>query len=238
MTTGRNEHCRRGHQLNYKTNSFICDGCQERGYGSHYRCEICNFDLHKECHLPSLTILHDHQAGRGGGYNKFDFHHHPSLHRLFCDACGRPIHGFFYHCKDRGQDLHPCCANLPQKIHLPDTDMFLISTIINNVAAGSSTCFHCKKTTLWENNHGVPGWSYVSHCGLHWCHVYCLMKIMERQMRHRRSLESSRTRTTTGTGESSWWDILSNSSITLIQLITTGTADPTSTLIDIITAGG
>lgn len=36
---------------------YRCDGCKEQGYGSRYRCELCNFDLHKECMFPSVTTF-------------------------------------------------------------------------------------------------------------------------------------------------------------------------------------
>ncbi|KAI9156266.1 hypothetical protein LWI28_003250 [Acer negundo] len=49
------------HELELKsyTKSYTCDGCKEFGFGSRFRCEQCNFDLHKECTHADQTTRHE-----------------------------------------------------------------------------------------------------------------------------------------------------------------------------------
>jgi hypothetical protein len=48
------------HELELKNyqKPYKCDGCKAHGYGSRYRCELCDFDLHEECMFtsPKLTM--------------------------------------------------------------------------------------------------------------------------------------------------------------------------------------
>ncbi|KAL6326829.1 hypothetical protein AAG906_011006 [Vitis piasezkii] len=37
---------------------YICDGCKEQGFGSRYRCELCNYDLHADCAFTDSTTSH------------------------------------------------------------------------------------------------------------------------------------------------------------------------------------
>lgn len=92
---------------------FRCDGCMQPGDGPGYRCDLCHFDLHTCCALPSATLEHPLFGGC-----TFAFLHEPpaSAGGRVCDACGDDVHGFVYHCSGRGLDLHPCCAFLPERI--------------------------------------------------------------------------------------------------------------------------
>ncbi|XP_047326024.1 uncharacterized protein LOC124929667 [Impatiens glandulifera] len=246
-------YCLKGHELelikstnhdyNNKSNSYFkCDGCKERGFGVRYSCDICNYDLHKECYRPSLIIQNPHFPG-----HNFDFLRHlPSSSKSqtrFCDACGKQILGFVYHCKDRGLDLHPCCNNLHLKIRFTDTEVILQADENMHDEDGgkrkSKACFRCKKTILIGpgTNKRVPGWSYVSTCGAkYWCHVYCMREMV---MEIRRSLQTARLTAAplsrrSGTmmisrssaGEESWWEPLSVAS-TLTGFIL---GDPTAML--------
>lgn len=92
---------------------YYCDGCKETGFGPRYRCEECNFDLHKAC-----MVAHDapnsHEFFPG---STFEFLRNPpeSCHeecRIKCDACTRTINGFMFHYDKPELHLHPCCLNL------------------------------------------------------------------------------------------------------------------------------
>ncbi|RVX12246.1 hypothetical protein CK203_010573 [Vitis vinifera] len=92
---------------------FNCDGCKEAGIGLKHRCQQCEFDLHKSCAVAPPTITHPF-------YKKCEFqflHQPPGAALRICDACGKDVLGFVYHCKRCGFDLHPCCANLPQVLN-------------------------------------------------------------------------------------------------------------------------
>ncbi|KAK0592014.1 hypothetical protein LWI29_011900 [Acer saccharum] len=49
------------HELQLKSddNFYGCKGCKELGFGLKFRCEQCNFDLHKDCALANQTTSHD-----------------------------------------------------------------------------------------------------------------------------------------------------------------------------------
>ena len=38
--------------------------------------------------------------------------------KRYCDACGKALKGFVYHCAARDLDLHPCCRNLETKMDI------------------------------------------------------------------------------------------------------------------------
>lgn len=143
---------------------FKCDGCMEDGFRWRYRCEPCNYDLHEECMYPKPTITHELFQG-----STFIFRDKPGN---ICDACGREIRGYSYHCKADDLDLHPRCSNLKGKLCIGGTDFVLRKKAKNN-------CFWCKKkkpTLFAENN--VEGWCYVSECNKFYCHVYCVSQMV------------------------------------------------------------
>ncbi|XBI04653.1 hypothetical protein VPH35_132908 [Triticum aestivum] len=103
------------HKLTLETperRKFTCDGCHKKGGGERYRCQSCNFNLHKQCALregtkivhPSLkniTIKLRFQVPRSEGA------------RLVCDACRGTVRGFHYHSSKLC--LHPCCVYPPEE---------------------------------------------------------------------------------------------------------------------------
>lgn len=97
---------------------FLCDACQEPGYGPRYRCETCNFDLHTWCALAPNTL--GHPLFEGSTFVSTPASPDPDVRRL-CDACGDRVRGFLYHCRERDLNLHPSCAGLPMSIVLDGT---------------------------------------------------------------------------------------------------------------------
>ncbi|XP_077210624.1 uncharacterized protein LOC143846093 [Tasmannia lanceolata] len=146
-------------KLEYTEIPFSCDGCKEAGIGLKYKCEECEFDLHKACALAPPTITNPF-------YNKCDFGFYyktPGSAMRICDACRKDVLGFVYHCPSCGFDLHPCCANLPQILDDGDRNLYLCIKL-------SSLCLQCGVKGL--------GWSYRSECKNYNLHVACVKELM------------------------------------------------------------
>ncbi|XP_030942502.1 uncharacterized protein LOC115967524 [Quercus lobata] len=148
-------------KLEYTEIPFNCDGCKEAGIGLKYKCQQCEFDLHKACAVaPPISIIH-HPF-----YEKCEFQFHynpPGAARRICDACRKDVLGFVYHCKRCGFDLHPCCANLPQVLNDGEYNLYLCLKL-------SSSCHRCG-----GKGHG---WSYRSHCKTYHLHVSCVKELL------------------------------------------------------------
>uniref|UniRef100_A0A0D9X7P8 DC1 domain-containing protein n=1 Tax=Leersia perrieri TaxID=77586 RepID=A0A0D9X7P8_9ORYZ len=111
---------------------FVCDGCKEKGGVGcpRYTCEdaSCDFDLHASCAL-APDVLPEHPLFKGSA---FVLLHEPPPPTptddpgliTVCDACGDEVCGFVYHCFDGDLDIHPCCANLPDRVVALDGVVF------------------------------------------------------------------------------------------------------------------
>uniref|UniRef100_A0A7N0TQP7 Phorbol-ester/DAG-type domain-containing protein n=1 Tax=Kalanchoe fedtschenkoi TaxID=63787 RepID=A0A7N0TQP7_KALFE len=151
------------HTLKLETNKlpFRCNGCSEMGIGSRYKCDICNYDLHLQCALPSPTISHPF-------YVKCSFtflSQPPGPNPRFCNACRSDLLGFGYHCHKCGFDLHPCCAKLPMEIADGET-----STRICLYRKVWSKCYKCGRRGR--------SWSYRSRCKRYSLHVACAREMV------------------------------------------------------------
>lgn len=153
--------------LEYKKNSYNCDGCKERGYGERYKCKRCEFDLHVECKGAATDCSTDAPIFYEGK-KKFKFYKSLPVkskrQRTECTAYGYNIRGFVFQSKC-GQNLHPCCLKL-EKIENKKSK-FDLSTI------ASSKCCLCGRNEIWE---GFTGWWYNSDCSKYHIHVHCLKK--------------------------------------------------------------
>lgn len=138
-------HTQHNLKFDYTEKPFKCDGCNEVGIGSRYRCSgddngSCDFDLHAHCALPSAFITHPF-------YKKCSFQfmaRPPGNERRYCNACEKDVSGFVYHCKACGFDLHPCCAMLPMVLDDGETKLFLYRKV-------SSSCHRCgRKGRSWS----------------------------------------------------------------------------------------
>ncbi|KAI3972616.1 hypothetical protein MKX01_019274 [Papaver californicum] len=77
-------------KLDYTEIPVNCEGCKEAGIGPWYRCEKCDFDLHKNCAVGPHFITHPF-------YMKCEFELHyrpPGTIMRYCDACGSDVLGF------------------------------------------------------------------------------------------------------------------------------------------------
>ncbi|XP_042495672.1 uncharacterized protein LOC122074774 [Macadamia integrifolia] len=147
-------------KLQYTEVPFNCDGCKEAGIGLKYKCEQCEFDLHKACAVaPPISTTHPF-------YKKCEFRFYerpPGNVMRICDACRNDVLGFVYHCNKCGFDLHPCCANLPQVLDDGKHNLYLCLKL-------SSSCHCC-------GGKG-PGWSYRSECKNYNLHVSCVKELL------------------------------------------------------------
>ncbi|RWR72777.1 Cysteine/Histidine-rich C1 domain-containing protein [Cinnamomum micranthum f. kanehirae] len=146
-------------KIEYTETPFSCDGCMEAGIGLKYKCEECEFDLHKVCAMAPPVITHHF-------YKKCEFRFYttpPGPVARICDACGRDALGFIYHCKKCGFDLHPCCANLPQVLDDGERGLHLCMKL-------SSSCHRCGRKGL--------GWCYRSECKSYNLHVSCVKELL------------------------------------------------------------
>lgn len=153
------------HQLelkHYTTKPFICDGCKKPGLGPRYRCEACDYDLHKHCMHFKSTATHNFFPNC-----VFKFYRGPGDNALNCDGCAKPVKGYLYHCDEKGWDLHPGCMNLNQKLRLNDVDLTLCSHV-------SKKCSWCRNKKLEGSCRYSPGWWYVSDCKKKRFHVSCV----------------------------------------------------------------
>ncbi|KAH7518227.1 protein VACUOLELESS GAMETOPHYTES [Ziziphus jujuba] len=154
-------HPRNNHKLKleYTEVPFNCDGCKEAGIGLKYKCQLCEFDLHKSCAMAAPSLTHKF-------YNKCVFqllYRPPGEIRRYCDACRKDVQGFVYHCRRCGFDLHPCCANLPQVLDDGECHLRLCMKL-------SSSCHRC-------GGKG-PGWAYRSECNSYNLHVSCVKELL------------------------------------------------------------
>ncbi|KAJ4967451.1 hypothetical protein NE237_019300 [Protea cynaroides] len=149
------------HKLRFEISEapFKCDGCKEVGIGSRYKCNSCNFDLHKHCALPSPFKSHIF-------YPKCSFQFLPRTPGdipRFCNACERDINGSVYHCKSCGFDLHPTCANLPSVLDDGEVKLHLY-------CKASEPCQKCGRKGR--------SWTYRSTCKKYNLHVACVREML------------------------------------------------------------
>ena len=159
---------------------YICSGCKEHGFGKRYRCEECDYELHKDCMFTTPTT--SHQFFRN---STFKFYEQPpskcnNLYcddcKRYCDACGKHVKGFVYHCPKTGMDMHPCCCNLKNELEIDGVKFRLRETL--------SKCSWCNQTKIKDGWSKIKGWSYVSECNTYNFHVYCTMEMVFEGWKH------------------------------------------------------
>ncbi|CAA3014910.1 late blight resistance homolog R1A-3 [Olea europaea subsp. europaea] len=177
LTTGSQIHdCYEHCELKTYAKLFRCDGCKMKGFGERYTCNLCGHVLHKECRFPIFNFSHENFGG-----SIFKFHYKPFTilgkknRRVFskcCDACGKDIRGFNYHCEEDDLDLHPCCRKL-------EKELVIYGKIFDLETKVSSKCGKCGKRKIYHYDSDPLGWSYVSQCKKYHFHVYCITKMVQ-----------------------------------------------------------
>ncbi|KAK7295717.1 hypothetical protein RJT34_18628 [Clitoria ternatea] len=146
---------------------FRCNGCHELGFGVSYYCENsrCSYKLHDVCTDPVSVATHPFFPG-----SVFTFYNKaPGYRPRYCDACGKDVLGFVYHCSKTGYDLHPCCLQLKHRIS--DEEGSVALTLCNTT---KKKCVKCKHRNVVDR---VKGWSYVSSEG-NCYHVSCVKELV------------------------------------------------------------
>lgn len=168
--------CPNPHRLKSKAykKPYMCDGCREQGHGERFRCDQCNYDLHKSCVVTNATTSHKFYKNK-----KFEFVRKlPSVAgRRRSDACTREICGFVYSScgndENKNWDLHPCCFNLEPELSFRDGEKDIKFHLKGDV---QSKCMWCEKKNLRGSVPTVRGRSYQSKCKKYEIHVYCVLE--------------------------------------------------------------
>ncbi|KAJ1443169.1 hypothetical protein SESBI_00453 [Sesbania bispinosa] len=158
------------HSLEFKPSGapYRCSGCKELGFGSSYRCEFnnCSYILHQECANAVSPAFHSFFKG-----SCFEFHERaPGYRTRICDACGKDVKGFVYHCSSTGFDLHPCCLNLKDSVSDEGGNVTL--KLSQKVP---SKCLKCNHRSVVNK---VKGWSYVCSDNSSCYHVSCVKELI------------------------------------------------------------
>ena len=90
--------------------------------------------------------------------------------KRYCNASGKLVKGFIYHCLEKDVDLHPCCLNL-KKEHL-------ISCVKFHLCETKSKCKLCNRIDFL----GIKVWLYVSECGEYNVHVSCIREMIVEEL--------------------------------------------------------
>ncbi|XP_027351469.1 uncharacterized protein LOC113862591 [Abrus precatorius] len=152
-------------QYNSPGAPYRCSGCRELGFGASYRCKNCSYILHDVCKNCVSFATHPF-------FPRSDFEFYetaPGNRTRYCDACGKDVLGFVFHCTRTGKDLHPCCLNL--KASISDEEGLVKLELCEEVP---SKCAKCKHRNVVD---GVKGWSYVSSEGTCY-HVSCVKEMV------------------------------------------------------------
>ncbi|KAK0591869.1 hypothetical protein LWI29_009493 [Acer saccharum] len=171
-----------GHGLKLKNYEQIykCNGCKEFGIGPGYRCEQCDFNLHRECMLPkSETTYGLFKSLIFKFFARLPYDNDGRRLERICDVCGKPVTGFAYFCEENDQCLHPFCHVFPSILEVDDRAVKF--KLLDKAAALSSLkCLWCKKKRLEGSPvlGNIPGWFYVSTCDEYHFHVYCCNEMM------------------------------------------------------------
>ncbi|XP_022864697.1 uncharacterized protein LOC111384625 isoform X2 [Olea europaea var. sylvestris] len=171
---GLSHDCYKHYKLKRYKKFYKCDGCKMKGFGERYQCSRCGDCLHRECRYPRSTITHENFPGSTFRFSskpctKLDKNHRRQFSKC-CNACGKDICGFSYHCEEDKLDLHPYCRKLEDKIVFKHT-------IFGLVTESSSKCVKCGKRKI--ENSDVQDWSYVSQCKTYRLHVYCMTDMIQ-----------------------------------------------------------
>ncbi|CAI9784544.1 unnamed protein product [Fraxinus pennsylvanica] len=176
ITRSQNHDCYEHYELKTYAKLFNCDGCKMKGLGERYTCNLCGNELHTECRHPKSEVSHENFAGSVFTFLDKPFTRLDEKNRIefskCCDACGKDICGFTYHCEVDNKDLHPYCRKLEKKIVIDGT-IFDLKTKV------SSKCGKCGKRKISRDQKNVLGWSYVSPCEKNHFHVFCLTEMVQ-----------------------------------------------------------
>ncbi|KAM0941334.1 hypothetical protein DsansV1_C17g0147671 [Dioscorea sansibarensis] len=211
----------------------------ELGFGTCYTCTdtACNFHLHKDCAYPEEIIYHPFFPR-----SHFRFLNEGGPNRR-CDACGRDINGYVYHCDRTGFDLHPCCAKLPYYENVVINEGEEMRLVLKKKV--SSKCCKCKEKKLWGKVKNT--WSYVSENQEVHFHVSCVKDLVSESWRDglqiekvgawpKLKLEIYKESKWRGSGRSKFGKLKKVLQIALTVVIAAVIGDPTAMLVGVVTS--
>ncbi|GAA0183237.1 hypothetical protein LIER_30690 [Lithospermum erythrorhizon] len=130
-------------------NGMICGACQDFISSEHYSCGECKFFLHKLCaERPSEFTHSSHPLHPLSLIPKS-----PYDGNTWCDACGRSVKGFIYHCAICKFDLDFICAfpDGSKQNHVCHPDHPLTCEKIVKRADRGVVCAACQEDILTEH---------------------------------------------------------------------------------------
>ncbi|KAK7827336.1 hypothetical protein CFP56_031173 [Quercus suber] len=102
----------------------------ETNNGMRYKCEDCNYSLHKDCMFSKPITIH--MIFKDFIFKFYEQPPHSELYvtrtKRYCNACGKHVKGFIYHCPKEDLDLHPCCLNLKKEFQIVHVKFHLCET--------------------------------------------------------------------------------------------------------------
>ncbi|KAK1682996.1 hypothetical protein QYE76_043844 [Lolium multiflorum] len=140
MSNQIQHHAHRKHPLVLRDtgSSFLCDGCSCFGVGSHYRCDLCDFDLHEFCATcPPATTFAFH------GQHPLTFQPAGFLDgSVTCSMCEDTVKGMNYSCWGCNVCVHPICSQLsptaPSPMHTAHTFVLAVDAPVPCTLCGTS----------------------------------------------------------------------------------------------------
>ncbi|XP_047321009.1 uncharacterized protein LOC124925080 [Impatiens glandulifera] len=162
----------------YSTGSFLCNICNEQGYGFCFTCSKCDFDLHVNCAVNSKPSNHFH-------FQPPKQVHHMPHHTLLvmqstnfsCRACEDQLRKDHdsenpTHCVDCNIDLHfECATNLSKVVNRKDHEhpFVLYNSFDQEDTSWLVVCDICESDPPIKNM-----WMYwCGECGIG-CHLKCV----------------------------------------------------------------
>ncbi|KAL5057122.1 hypothetical protein RYX36_028726 [Vicia faba] len=164
----------------------------------------CDYVLHGECAYPEPCAFH-HFFEK----NYFEFHKKPPGDKeRYCDACGKDILGFVYHCSTTGYDLHPCCLKLKNSIS--DESGSVRLELSKKVR---SKCVKCKHVSVVGK---VKGWCYYDRNSCY--HVSCFKDLIVENWRRGYFSQVERSIATTSSSSSTSSDRATQLALTSMEM--------------------
>lgn len=146
---------------------YLCDGCHKQGNGPRFRCEPCDYDLHKECMVKSdissqkpveekvKTCPLKHQLLLKG-YKK----------QYLCDGCKEEGQGARYRCGPCNYELHKECMftnNITSHEFLEKSELKFYNVPQKNYSAKKCNNSHSESERYCDGC-GMVVEGFVYHC--------------------------------------------------------------------------
>ncbi|KAK1373810.1 putative zinc finger, PHD-type, DC1, Zinc finger, RING/FYVE/PHD-type [Heracleum sosnowskyi] len=176
----------------YPSGRFVCDSCNQPGFGFSFGCSKCEYDLHLHCskiNVESSTSSIPNPSQSQPKQINHKSHPQHSLHFLStspyssgefgCNACGEAGKASVFNCSVCQYDLHEKCAALPETMKRKDHEHQLILMYSVDQVLSTGTVFDCD--VCFRNIRGNLWMYYCKECQFG-THVNCVMAKARSQM--------------------------------------------------------